>query len=361
MDMFPAYSRQLPAMRKVIHTIFLQAGIILLITTPFVSFSQVNNLKKDHKQSVLSVAYFIESANNSINSLNGLLKKDNYRNKITTLNNPSNNELGFSLKTEILAALQPLLAKAKKTDHGKFREVIESLLSNPDENGLSSVKQYLPAAGIFGTVISLVGSLVISEKRITKNDLGEFTSKVMQYFNQYEKLNAINEQFARQSQNLLERIEENKQDLKDFLVECICSFHRTMTKQAVNEIPAELLIQKYYDPQKLQAWLDTIKLKPDFVLFPPDAPTSIKMLTSEIKKLQKEFEQVYNDNYNALKELIASLKNTIPNLDQNQLDKTNTELNRLYTESRQADLINLNISQVDERMNTACGIINAYY
>jgi hypothetical protein len=59
--------------------------------------------------------------------------------------------------------------------------------------------------------------------------------------------------------------------------------------------------------------------------------------------------------------LIASLKNTIPNLDQNQLDKTNAELNRLYTESRQADLINLNISQVDERMNTACGVINAYY
>jgi hypothetical protein len=54
--------------------------------------------KKDHKQSVLAVAYFIERANNSFNSLNGLLKKDNYRNKITTLNNPSNNELGFSLK-----------------------------------------------------------------------------------------------------------------------------------------------------------------------------------------------------------------------------------------------------------------------
>ena len=222
--MFPAYSRQLPAMRKAIHAIFIQAGSILLITTPFVSFSQVNNLKKDYKQSVLSVAYFIESANNSINSLNGLLKKDNYRNKITTLNNPSNNELGFSLKTEILAALQPLLAKAKKTDNSKFREVIENLLSNPDENGLSSVKQYLPAAGIFSTVISLVGSLVISEKRITKDDLNQFTAKVMQYFNQYEKLNAINEQFARQSQNLLERIEENKQDLNDFLTECICTF-----------------------------------------------------------------------------------------------------------------------------------------
>jgi len=84
-------------------------------------------------------------------------------------------------------------------------------------------------------------------------------------------------------------------------------------------------------------------------------------LTSDIKKLQKEFEQVYNDNYNALKELIASLKNSIPNLDQDQLDKTVLELDSLYADSRHADLINLNINQVDERMNRACETINTYY
>jgi hypothetical protein len=210
-------------------------------------------------------------------------------------------------------------------------------------------------------VISLVGSLVISEKKITKNDLNQFTAKVMQYFTQYEKLNAINDQFASQVKNLLERNEETKQDLKDFLIECISIFHKVLPKEELKEIPAELLIQKYYDPQKLQTWLDTMKLKQDMAIFPPDAPTSIKLLTSEIKKLQKEFEQVYRDNYKALTELITSLKKSIPNLDENQLDKTNTELNKLYTESRQADLINLNISQVDERMNTACGIINTYY
>ncbi len=360
MEILPACSRPSPAMRKALGIFFIQASTILFVTTPFVSFCQ-NPLKKDNKQSVLSVSYFIESANNSVNSLNGLLKKDNYRNKITTLNNPSNNELGFSLKTEILTALQPLLDKAKKTDNSKFREVMENLLSNPEENGLRSVKQYLPAAAIFSSVISLVGSLVISEKKITKNDLNQFTAKLMQYFTQYEKLNAINEQFAKQVLNLLERIEETKQDIKDFLLECICSFHRTVQKQAIRDMPSELLIQKYYDPQKLQVWLDTMKVKPDMVIFPPDAPTSIKLLTSEIKKLQKEFEQVYNENYNAVKELIASLKNTIPNLDENQLDKTNAELEKLYADSRQADLINLNISQVDERMNTACGIINTYY
>src|SRR6185503_19538979 len=167
--------------------------------------------KKENKQNVLSIAYFIESANNSVNSLNGLLKKDNYRNKITSLNNPANNELGFSLKNEILNALKPLLAKAKRTDSKKFKEVIENFLSNPEENGIGSVKKNLPALGIFSTVLSLVGNLVVMEKTITQQDLNEFVTKIQQYFVQYEKLNAINEQFAQELQDLLEKSEEAKE------------------------------------------------------------------------------------------------------------------------------------------------------
>jgi hypothetical protein len=59
-----------------------------------------------------------------------------------------------------------------------------------------------------------------------------------------------------------------------------------------------------------------------------------------------------------LNALIASLKTNINNLDQKQLDKTNQEITSLYNDSKQADLINMNIAQVDERMNTVCRIIN---
>ncbi|MEO7621186.1 MAG: hypothetical protein ABIT05_15825 [Chitinophagaceae bacterium] len=334
-------------------------GLLLsFITTAFVAQAQPAANKKDPRSGLLSVAYFVESANNSINSLNSLLKKDNYRNKITTLNNPTNNELGFSLKTEILAALKPILDKAKKTDGKKFKEVIENFLSNPEENGISSVKKYLPALGIFSTVLSLVGNLVIMEKTITKEDLNVFIAKIQQYFSQYEKLNTINQQFGMQVQKLLDKSEEIKDDLKDFLVDCICTMNRDITKASIKELSVEALAQKYYDPQKMQNWLDTTRVKSEGSLYPPDAPTSVKLLTSGIKKLQKEFEMLYSDNYKQLKELIASLKTTIPNLDQKQLDKTNSEIDKLYNDSRQADIINLNINQVDERMNTACRIIN---
>lgn len=333
--------------------------LVSSMTTAFVTKGQLPAAKKDFKPGLLSVAYFIESANNSINSLTSLLKKDNYRNKITTLNNPVNNELGFSLKTEILTALKPILDKVKKTDGGKFKDVIENFLNNPEDNGIKSVKKYMPSLGIFSTVISLVGNLVIVEKSVTKEDLNKFMAKVQQYFYQYEKLNQINEQFSQQVKKLLEKSEEIKDDLKEFLVECITTMNKSITKASLKEMPVEVLLQKYYDPQKLQSWLDTANIKNEFSLYPPDSPTSVKLITAGIKKIQKEFETIYNENFGEMKELIASLKVTVPNIDENQLNKTSSEIEKLYTESRQADVINLNINQVNERMTIVCSVINS--
>ncbi len=339
--------------------IIVKSLFITFVTMPFVTLAQPLAAKKDYKPGILSIAYFVESANSSVNSLTSLLRKDNYRNKITTLNNPVNNELGFSLKNEILTALKPILDKVKKTDGGKFKDIIENFLSKPEENGIKSVKKYLPSIGIFTTVLSLVGNLVIVEKSITKEDLNKFMDKVQQYFYQYEKLNAINEQFSEQVEKLLEKSAEIKEDLRDFLVESITTLNPSVTKPSLKDMQVEVLLQKYYDPQKLQAWLDTARNQKEGSLYPPDAPTSVKLVTAGIKRIQKEFETIYNENYREMKELIASLKSSIPNLDENQLNKTSAEIDKLYNDSRQADVINLNITQVNERMSIVCSTINA--
>jgi hypothetical protein len=134
---------------------------------------------------------------------------------------------------------------------------------------------------------------------------------------------------------------------------------RTITKSSLRVIQVEALIQRHYDPQKLHLWFDSCQHNPpDRLLYPYDAPTTVKLITGGIKRLQKEFEALYRNNYRELKDLIASLKNTIPDLNEEQLAKTNTELDKLYNDSKQADVINLNITQVDERMNTVCRLLN---
>ena len=68
----------------------------------------------------ISTSYLLDAAMNSFNSLNSLIKKENYRNKITSFNNPTSSDMGFNLENEIQTALKPLLLKAKTTNTDKF-------------------------------------------------------------------------------------------------------------------------------------------------------------------------------------------------------------------------------------------------
>ncbi len=316
------------------------------------AFSQYNPISQPRKQ-ITATSHFIESATQSLNSLSSVLKKDNYRNKISTLNNPTSSDLGFNLEMEIQTALKPMLEKAKKTDPNKFQDVVQSLVRSPSKaGGVAGISQLLPATSIFSSVISLVGSLTISEKKITRTDLDSFIEKIQKYFVQYESLNRINQSYSIEIQKLLLKVDDLKGDLKDFTIDCITALHPTITRTMLKPTALEKITAQYYDPQKLETELDTLEL----ILnetggLPKDALTTVKQITSNIKKLQRDFDVLYTDNYNQIKNALTALKNSIKGIDQKQLAKTTQELADLYNESKQADQFSLNIAQLDDRFN----------
>ena len=58
-------------------------------------------------------------------------------------------------------------------------------------------------------------------------------------------------------------------------------------------------------------------------------------------------------------QLTNSLKTIIPDINQEKLAETNTEIDRLYNESRLSDVISLNVVRLDERMAMVCRMINS--
>jgi hypothetical protein len=58
------------------------------------------------------------------------------------------------------------------------------------------------------------------------------------------------------------------------------------------------MIQRRYAPGKLQNWFDTCHANTEEgLLYPSYAATSVKLLTTGIKRLLKEFKPVCRDNY----------------------------------------------------------------
>lgn len=105
------------------------------------------------KQFIFTSEY-LDAAINSINSFNSLIKKENYRNKITSLNNPTSSDMGFNLENEVQSALKPLLAKAKNTNTDKFSQVISSLFTAPAKTGVTTGKTVASTINpLFGTLL----------------------------------------------------------------------------------------------------------------------------------------------------------------------------------------------------------------
>jgi hypothetical protein len=63
------------------------------------------------KSQFVSTFFLLVAALNSLNSLNSVIKKETYRNKITSFNNPTSSEMGFNLEVEIQTAIKPILLK----------------------------------------------------------------------------------------------------------------------------------------------------------------------------------------------------------------------------------------------------------
>ena len=142
-----------------LRTLTILLFLTLLSHKGFSQYYDDSTTQKLNTQYTAAINY-VDAAINSIAALNSLIKKENYRNKISSFNNPTSSDMGFNLQLEINTALKPLLDKAKNVNPNKFMDVVGSLVGNQSKGGLT--KSLIPATGIFSTLTSLVGNLTVS-------------------------------------------------------------------------------------------------------------------------------------------------------------------------------------------------------
>ena len=307
--------------------------------------------EKLSKQFIAATDY-ADAAINSIAALNSLIKKENYRNKISSYNNPTSSDMGFNLQLEIQTALKPLLDKAKNVNPNKFMDVVGSLVGNQNN---SVAKNIIPASGIFNTITSLVGNLTVTEKKITKNDLDSFMLSISKYFGQFEKLNRINQQFDISIDKLDSRLQELQVDLKDHLLDLISAYNASVQRNNLKQKNIEELFLKYLDKTSIDttianAFADENNNKQPY--FPGDAIKTAKDITSTIQKIFVEYQKIYTANYNDIKNILQESKLLGKHINTKQVDNSLEELQGLYNDSKNADILNLRLNTLAERLKS---------
>ena len=302
------------------------------------------------KNKMQATAVLLDAIISSMNSLNSLIKKENYRNRITAFNNPANTDIGFSLESEIQKALKPLLDKSRNVNTSKFSGIVSSLIGNAP--GIKQAKVIGGAGNLFSSIIGIVGNLAVAEKRITREDLDTFIITTNRYFLQYEKLNQANIAFDQQIDKLSLKLQELQFDTREYLLDMISLLYKINNRQVLkSKSPEELLLQ-YLD----KTVLDTLITDTSPIIYPADAIKSGKDIVYGIQKLFTEYQKIYSDNYNQIKQILSQSKELGKHIDIRQVDNALQELQQLYAESKDADVLNIRLNTLSERLKA---LVNA--
>ncbi len=289
-----------------------------------------------------NTSLFLDAAISSANNLQALISKESYRNKIVSLNNPTSNELGFSLEMEIQTAMKPLLAKTKKTNTNKFSQVVGSFL-NTGKTGLS----LFPAGNVFTSIVGMAGNLTVQEKAIEQKDLDDFIKSIQKYFNQYERLYQSNLVFNSDMEKLKTKLRLLQSDIKLLIQDLVLSLDKSVKRQQLKNLSTEELMLRYFDSKKI---LEQLNKTNNQVQYPQDAIKTCKEIANNIQRIYDEYTTIYNSNFKEIRNIIADTKNVSAMVNQIQLNLTLKEVESLYAESKTIDSDNLRLKTLFERL-----------
>ncbi|MEJ7626117.1 MAG: hypothetical protein WKF35_04600 [Ferruginibacter sp.] len=331
-----------------------------LLFTNIISYSQdignenvlpVLNNSTLVKNQFIATSVLFDAALYSLNSINGLLKKENYRNKISSFNNPGTSDLGFSLEAEINLAIKPILIKAGNTNEKKFSEIVTSLILNPFKNHMP--EKVFGSGTLFNSLLGLVGSLAINEKKVTSKDVDSFMTSISKYFIQYEKLKAANISFDENINKFNLKLLEFHFDTREFMLDIVTIIYANTSRQELRQKSLEEILLNFLDKDIL----DTLFEKNNFsnkgqriLHYPGDGIKTAKEIVYGIQKLFNEYQKIYSQNYNEIRTVLLQSKELGKNINTKQVDQAIIEFDQLYKDSREADILNIRLNTLSERL-----------
>ncbi|WP_460570927.1 hypothetical protein [Flaviaesturariibacter terrae] len=337
--------RTLPAPRAVAR--LLAPALLLLLFSNAVAQPRPDSLRKAAQQQLLYTVDFLDAAVNSLNAINSLLRKEAYRVRITSFNNPASSDLGFNLDQEVQTALKPLLDKTRSTDPQKFSSVVTSLLLGSGKSLLGNPGGSV--TGVLPTLMSLVGNLAVQEKRITRDDLDSFLAVTGRYFAQFEKLHAANDSFEGSLGRLDTRMHDLQFDLREYELDLCALLYPDVPRASLRALSDEELLLRYLNRDRLAArW--AAAPPPATLRYPSDAIKTAKDLSGNLQKLFADYQKIYSENYQQVRGILNDTRQLGKRINTQQLDLSLKEVEELYTASRSSDGLGLRLGTLQERL-----------
>ncbi|MCS6794532.1 MAG: hypothetical protein RMJ97_06360 [Raineya sp.] len=297
----------------------------------FETEKEARNLYEKNMESLRKTAGAVDALNKSLSALKASLSATEYFSAVAALNNPTNEDLGFRLESEILKVIDDKILKKAKLGTKKvsrFRQIVSNIINNPITNLITS---NIPVVNSITSVVNLVNHTIIDEDSVTPDDLKIFNQEIKKYVAHYENLARISAELEKQSQELNIRIEAVESLLNDFVKNSTADLFpeaKNLDNQSTND-----LIRNYFNYAKIDATIKSIEKKYtqagkiDYVKIFEDGRVHYSIVgRQKLDFLGDEISRVASEYLNSLESYHKNLIETLQKAQELSPDKTKISL-----------------------------------
>ncbi|PKH52849.1 hypothetical protein CXF68_20050 [Tenacibaculum sp. Bg11-29] len=327
------------------------------------SDAELFSLKKQLEQrtkKIINTTEFVFASNASLNAIKQLDATSDYLTQVSSLNNPNNSDLGFSLSHDIANIIEKNIIKKNKKVNGvkksKFLLFVDNIIKSPIAQTISSA---IPVVNSIKSIVNLVMGSALKGKDISIDDVIELKKSLKVYLEHYEGLAKAQTEFEQNLGNL----DIRKEGLILLLTQYTKERTNTLSPNSIPNHGKNLtltgLINKHYTEKMVQQKVNQIiNLKPldynvhltnNLLLYPNYALNQAKFIRDEIESLSNEYVSILSTYQSTLKKVLEKSKNIG---DANKIDVKISELDKKLKEVKITFSDNLNLYKLNTTFKT---------
>ncbi|WBX77433.1 hypothetical protein PG911_03985 [Tenacibaculum ovolyticum] len=327
------------------------------------SDAELFSLKKQLEQrtkKIINTTEFVFASNASLNAIKQLDATSDYLTQVSSLNNPNNSDLGFSLSHDIANIVEKNIIKRNKKVNGvkksKFLLFVDNIIKSPIAQTISSA---IPVVNSIKSIVNLVMGSALKGKDISIDDVIELKKSLKVYLEHYEGLAKAQTEFEQNLGNL----DIRKEGLILLLTQYTKERANTLSPNSIPNQGKNLtltgLINKHYTEKMVQQKVSQIiNLKPldynvhltnNLLLYPNYALNQAKFIRDEIESLSNEYVSILSTYQSTLKKVLEKSKNIG---DPNKIDVKISQLDKKLKEVKITFSDNLNLYKLNTTFKT---------
>lgn len=316
------------------------------------------------KMSFVNTAIFMEKVDGALRDLNSAIANFSYASSITKLNNPTNNELGFSLDKVVVEMVEKHIlsqVKPKKGFGERFKAIIQGIIQNPLIAPVINIAKValtatVPAVSSITSVLNTVNNYAVNEPAVSTESLLTFTKELQKFVQHYEALAKASQELETSLSHLRLKMEAVRKITQDYTQKSIVDVYTSDGLPDLNKMELDEMVKKYFNYRTVNDFIANLEknttgaskynVLSKRLIYPSISRSQASTIMEELERLHNEYLAGLGNYHKNILGVLENAKRTGITPDPNAISTKIAELDTQYQQVIKAYLKDIEMEDV---------------